>query len=154
MTWKNLEAVRQRAELHRANPHPYRAGGDGIPIVVVEKNVRAGRRIARQLLREDADGITIVAHSGGRGSLVAVITRAHKVHGLLNFVDDDGPQAEALALFRERRRRADGAHALIIVATGRPTSDPHVLGFFECVLRDPEKPLRSARASGKIRLIL
>lgn len=138
MAWESLETVRQRAEVCRPSPHPYVTGSDGLPIVVLEMSIRAGRRVAKQLLREDVDGMTIVPHPDG-GSLVTVITRSQKVHGLLRIADDDRERSDGLALFLERRRRADGAHALLIVAEGSPVADPHVLGFFESVLREPPR---------------
>ncbi len=94
MPWESLEPVRRRAEVSRASPHAYVPGGDGLPIVVLEMSIRAGRRVVKQLLREDVDGITVVPRPEG-GLLVAVITRSHRVHGLMSIHGDDRERGEA-----------------------------------------------------------
>src|SRR5439155_5262322 len=115
-----------------------RPAGEGLPVLIIAADGRAGRQVADKLAETQVHGVALVEQSDE--SLIVILTEGG-AYGVAETVRDDaGPQK-----FTRRLRATAGWHAVIVAPPMfRPTDAIH--GFFECVLLPAPEGTASARS--------
>jgi hypothetical protein len=143
--WQNLELVRSLARHHEAAPEPARQRGDGLPIVALQVRASEADALVARVLKAQPFGV-VFAELEGQPFVTLLCEQTS--FGLMSGVDEKW----AIHLFKDRRRAADGGHALLV--TGLPDSPDakDVFGLIELTTRDAPPVGRGSAPASPSRL--
>jgi hypothetical protein len=127
--WQNLELVRRIARHHEAAPEPARQGGDGLPIVGLQLRSSDADAVVARVLEAKPFGV-VVAELESKPFVSLLCEEAS--FGLLSGFDERW----AIRLFLDRRRAADGGHALLVTGLADSPEAKDVFGLIELTARD------------------
>ncbi len=138
--WQVLEPLRRRAAVHQPAPAAVSPAGTGLPVIVLQPEPGAGRRMARRLEAAQPVGVTMINHDG---KLLVTLLCEKAAFGLIEVDSAD----KAVTRLRKQLETMGGAHAVLVAdaddwesevegSVHTPRWKPgKVHGLFECRLR-------------------
>jgi hypothetical protein len=148
LPWAALAELRDRAEHHQPPQQVRSAQGDGLPLLILGLDAKAGQYVAEVLARARPEGVALMEQDG---EVMVIIVSGSGLYGVTTI-----PAADpAVVRFRSRLAATGGWHGIVMSTPTGDRGDP-VYGFFECVLDQPadsrtrRKPAR-ARAKKRQR---
>jgi len=127
--WSNLELVRSIARRHESPPEPARHGGDGLPIVGLQIGASDAEELIRRILKAKPFGVVFAELEGK--PFVSLLCEQTSF-GLMSGVDEKW----AIHLFKDRRRAADGGHAVLVTGPADSPQAKEVFALIELTTRD------------------
>jgi hypothetical protein len=138
--WDDLERVRARARHHQVAPSEGPPVGEGLPVLIIAPEGKAGERVAEKLAETEVHGVALIEQ--GDECLILILTEGG-AYGAAETARGD----TASDKFKRRLRATGGWHAVIVAPPSFRRTDP-IHGFFECVLAPPAQDAATLRPRG------
>ncbi len=135
--WDDLEPLRARARHRQAAPREGTPVGEGLPVLIIASEGKAGERVAARLAKTEVHGVALMER--GDDCLIVILTEGG-AYGAGETVRGDAASEK----FKHRLRRTGGWHAVIVAPPSFRRTDP-VHGFFECLLAPAAEETATSR---------